>query len=139
MAMGMAFKAQAQCRATLQTLVEVKYPRHTSFVKQQNVAAVQQVNNGPAPSEASRAREDLPEMANELLEGDHHERMESSAAGTPSPVNSAVAAVGKINRTTYPRGEETSKAKLPEARVAIRERTCTEETSERARKLATAH
>lgn len=42
----LAFKAQAQCRATLETLVEVKYPKAATFVRQQNVAYQQQVNNG---------------------------------------------------------------------------------------------
>lgn len=41
----MAFKAQAQCRATLETLAEVKYPKAATFVRQQNVAYQQQVNN----------------------------------------------------------------------------------------------
>ncbi|MDA8260818.1 MAG: hypothetical protein M0Z99_35155 [Betaproteobacteria bacterium] len=46
--MAMALKAQAQCRATLQTLVEAKQPRAVAFVKQANIAQQQQVNNAPA-------------------------------------------------------------------------------------------
>jgi hypothetical protein len=42
----LAFKAQAQCRSTLETLAEVKNPRHATFVRQQNIAGQQQVNNG---------------------------------------------------------------------------------------------
>ena len=42
----LAFKAQAQCRTTLETLAEVKYPKAATFVRQQNVAYQQQVNNG---------------------------------------------------------------------------------------------
>ena len=37
----LALKAQAQCRATLQTLAEIKNPRPVAFVKQANIA------NGP--------------------------------------------------------------------------------------------
>ena len=48
--MGMALKAQAQSRATIQAVIELKYPRQATFVKQQNVAHQQQVNNGPAPT-----------------------------------------------------------------------------------------
>lgn len=46
----MALKAQAQCRATIETLVEVKYPKAATFVRQQNVAYQQQVNNGDLPA-----------------------------------------------------------------------------------------
>lgn len=42
----MGLKAQAQCRATLETLVEIKHPKGATFVKQQNVGYQQQVNNG---------------------------------------------------------------------------------------------
>jgi len=65
----LALKAQAQCRATLQTLVEVKYPRQTQFVRQQNLAVNQQVNNGtPSPALEPRARESEANPTNELLE-----------------------------------------------------------------------
>lgn len=46
-AMAMALKAQAQCRATLETLAEIKNPRPATFVRQANIAhGPQQVNNG---------------------------------------------------------------------------------------------
>lgn len=42
----LAFKAQSQCRTTLETLAEIKNPRQpATFVKQQNLAHNQQVNN----------------------------------------------------------------------------------------------
>jgi len=43
--MQLAFKAQNQCRQTLTTLAEMKHPKHAVFVKQQNNAINQQVNN----------------------------------------------------------------------------------------------
>lgn len=46
----MALKAQTQCRATLETLANVKNPRVTNFVQQQNNAHQQQVNNSVAVS-----------------------------------------------------------------------------------------
>ena len=47
----LALKAQAQCRATIETLAEIKNPRHVAFVNQANIAqGPQQVNNGVAPS-----------------------------------------------------------------------------------------
>ena len=51
----LAFKAQAQCRATLETLAEVKYPKAATFVRQQNVAYQQQVNNGDDNATITRA------------------------------------------------------------------------------------
>lgn len=41
----MGLKAQAQCRATLETLANIKNPPHLAFVRQQNIAYQQQVNN----------------------------------------------------------------------------------------------
>lgn len=51
----LAFKAQAQCRATLETLAEVKTPKAATFVRQQNVAYQQQVNNGGDNATSTRA------------------------------------------------------------------------------------
>ena len=39
--LGLALKAQAQSRATISALVDLKYPRQSTFVKQANIA------NGP--------------------------------------------------------------------------------------------
>lgn len=45
--LGLALKAQAQSRATILTLVDLKYPRQVAFVKQANIAnGAQQMNNG---------------------------------------------------------------------------------------------
>ena len=47
--MGLALKAQAQSRATITALVDLKYPRQAMFVKQANIAhGPQQVNNANA-------------------------------------------------------------------------------------------
>ena len=44
--MNMALKAQSQSRATIQALIELKYPKQATFVKQANIAnGNQQVNN----------------------------------------------------------------------------------------------
>ena len=45
--LGLALKAQAQSRATITALVDLRYPRQATFVKQANIAhGAQQVNNG---------------------------------------------------------------------------------------------
>jgi len=48
----LALKAQAQCRATLEALAEIKNPRPVAFVKQANISSgPQQVNNGMQPAQ----------------------------------------------------------------------------------------
>ncbi len=45
--LALALKAQAQSRATISALVDLKYPKQATFVKQANIAhGPQQVNNG---------------------------------------------------------------------------------------------
>jgi hypothetical protein len=88
----MALKAQSQCRTTLETLAEIKAPRSVSFIKQQNIAEQQQINNGPTVNGAAghaRAHEKKTEVPpNELLELQHGERMDGgttrAAIGTDS-------------------------------------------------------
>ena len=48
---NMALKAQSQSRSTIQTLIELKYPKQATFVKQANIAhGLQQVNNAKMQS-----------------------------------------------------------------------------------------
>lgn len=48
--LALALKAQAQCRATLEALAEIKNPRQVAFVRQANISGgPQQVNNGMQP------------------------------------------------------------------------------------------
>lgn len=50
--LSLALKAQAQCRATLEALAEIKNPRPVLIAKQANVAnGPQQVNNGMQPAQ----------------------------------------------------------------------------------------
>lgn len=57
--MGMAFKAQAQSRATVQTLIDLKHPKQVIMTKQANITSGnQQVNNtvklkGAAPDQVT--------------------------------------------------------------------------------------
>lgn len=68
----LALKAQAQCRATLETLHEMKNPRPVAFVQQANIAhGPQQVNNGLTPPKSeqyacasARPGEPLPSRTN---------------------------------------------------------------------------
>jgi len=52
--LSLALKCQAQSRATIQAVVDLKYPRQATFVKQANIAnGPQQVNNGLLASSGS--------------------------------------------------------------------------------------
>jgi hypothetical protein len=89
----LAFKAQSQSRATIETLGALKNPPMV-FAKQANVTTgPQQVNNG-----ISRAREnDL--VQNELLEQSHGERLDIGTEGTTGPFDTALETVGAVHRT----------------------------------------
>lgn len=97
---SMAMKAQAQSRATIAALVDLKYPRQVTFVKQTNTAhGPQQVNNGTAPGESSHTKE-LPIQHNELLEdarngGTHMDAGATAAAARGNPEMEAMAAIDR--------------------------------------------
>lgn len=96
--MRLAFKAQSQCRTTLEALAEIKTPRHVAFVKQANIAhGPQQVNNGVLADRSHthvrnqiRSNE-LSGVGNELLPDTRTSTLEGRA-------DSAVEAVGEIHR-----------------------------------------
>ena len=79
MYMRLALKSQSQCRATVETLAEIKNPSHVAFVRQANIAnGPQQVNNGIA-ADAPRAVENVIQPS-KLLEGERiGERMDTGA------------------------------------------------------------
>jgi hypothetical protein len=91
----LGLKAQAQCRATLETLAAIKNPP-VVYARQANIAAGhQQVNNGAAAPTCAKNSEDLP---NELLEatGETIERLAAGtavAAGGSNPQLETVAAI----------------------------------------------
>jgi hypothetical protein len=90
----LAFKAQSQCRATVETLAEIKTPRHVSFVKQANIAhGHQQVNNGMTPAHGNNSIQsnELSGASNELLP-------DTRASQAESRVNPPVEALAEIHR-----------------------------------------
>lgn len=96
-----ALKAQAQCRATLETLANIKNPP-TVFARQANIAhGPQQVNNGvPAPSRAGETENQQNEQSgggNELLP-------DGRASQAQSRVDTAMATVGEIDRAEVSSG-----------------------------------
>ena len=111
--LGLAFKAQAQSRATLSALVDLKYPRQATFVKQANIAhGPQQVNNGGAaganPEQYAQAhahaKKSAPEQ-NKLLEADHGQpgkRMDTRAAQAAERSYQALETVATVHRAKKP-------------------------------------
>ena len=94
----LALKCQAQCRATLEALAEIKNPRPVSFVKQSNVTSgPQQVNNYAGTQSHNGIQSgagNFQSEQNKLLEVDHGQRMDIGAQEEASRVNQTVEAVG---------------------------------------------
>jgi hypothetical protein len=86
----LAFKAQSQCRATLETLAAIKTPP-VVFAKQANFAqGHQQINNGTHAGEIKNHQ-------NELLEQTHGERLDTREKATASGVNPAMATMEQVH------------------------------------------
>lgn len=114
----LGLKAQAQCRATLEALAEIKSPRPVAFVRQANIAnGPQQVNNGASP-ETSHSHADSHAMPlsetstreraqvrgkssiepSKLLEASDVERLDTRAQGATGAAHQDVATVGTLDR-----------------------------------------
>jgi len=94
----LAFKAQSQCRSTLETLANIKNPPHVAFVKQANIGHNQQVNNTGSPA-AVATRKRKKNRQNQLLEDHYEKRMDIGTQSTTIKADKKLEAVGKINRT----------------------------------------
>ena len=103
----LAFKAQSQCRATLETLAAIKNPP-VMFARQANInnGGHQQVNNGQAPTAeryaqgcASAHPGEFTSRPNELLEdrSDGSTQLDSRATAAASSKNQGVGSVGALN------------------------------------------
>ena len=96
MLMNLSFKAQNQSRATLDSLIQLKQPSQTTFVKQANIAnGHQQVNNLGEKNITPQ---------NELLK-DNHAELDRRRTTTPERTDTAVEAVAQVHRRKDPRGK----------------------------------
>jgi hypothetical protein len=95
-----ALRAQNQCQRTLKTLLKFKTPKRTTFIKQQNNATNQQVNEGKL--------KEIPEKeinpANELLEENHEARLDTGKKKETVRTDSEVETVGELDRTRHGTG-----------------------------------
>ena len=117
--LGLALKAQAQSRATISALVDLKYPRQATFVKQANIAnGPQQINNAgtqvggtqsgtqPITQARSHAGKSEPEQ-NKLLEANHEQPGKWMDTRTPQKAKrsyQAVETVESVHRAKKPNG-----------------------------------
>jgi hypothetical protein len=102
--MRLAFKAQSQCRATLETLSNIKNPpASVAFVKQANIAhGPQQVNNGTTPVATRAGISEI--QQSKLLETTNGERLDFGTTATACSSDPSMETVGAINRTAHEKG-----------------------------------
>lgn len=93
----LALRAQAQCTRTLETLATMKNPP-VVIARQANIAQQQQVNNGPAAPEPTRARAGPDSPKSKLLECVPSERLDSGTQGAASGAYSDLETLGAVNR-----------------------------------------
>lgn len=109
--MRLALKAQGQCRATLETLANIKNPPIV-VARQANIAnGPQQVNNTVNKTDGSfqtsthahAGAENSKPVQNELLEDKSHEteRVDFGTAGAAGRGDPAMATMGEIDRPTH--------------------------------------
>lgn len=89
-----ALRAQNQSRKTLAVLAELKHPRRTTFIKQQNNAINQQVNNIPKTQNFKK----LEKSANELVSEVTHEKVDIRGASETISNHTPAATLVTINR-----------------------------------------
>jgi hypothetical protein len=104
--LGLALKAQAQSRATITALVDLKYPRQVAFVRQANISnGPQQVNNGSFET-STRAGAHATEMQIpqiKELEVSDGQWMDSRAKGSAGGIDPHLEAVEKSERSSNSR------------------------------------
>ena len=100
----LAFKAQGQSRATLETLAAIKNPP-VLFARQANInnGGQQQVNNGPAPRPTDSPHARPPVRPGETVSRSN-ELLEDRTHGSPQLDNRATAAAGRENQDLEPLG-----------------------------------
>lgn len=113
----LALRAQAQSRATLETLVETKRPRQLLITRQANIAQHQMVNNGAGGATPARTETNT-NAPIELLEEPNDHSLDACTARTPVEADSRVAALGEVDRATDARGEGRRVKKRVQGRPA---------------------
>lgn len=98
----LALRAQAQCRATIETLAMMKNPQPVAFVRQANIAhGSQQVNNACLqPEEHSRTGK-TDNSQNNLLESLSEKRLGTGAENATGSAHPQLEALAAVDRPSY--------------------------------------
>ncbi len=88
-----ALKAQNQSRKTLSALADLKNPQSPTFVKQQNVAVNQQVNNAAQVEDSKK----FLNSANEQLSETIHEKLDIGRTTETIQINPKLEAMAEVN------------------------------------------
>lgn len=107
---SLALRAQAQSRVTVDSIVNLKFPRQTVFAKQANVnnGGQQQVNNGVPVSHAPAHEAPAPNKI--FLESNASPILEPRAARGAGRSNQTLEAVGVGDRTAKRGGQSRGRA-----------------------------
>jgi hypothetical protein len=102
--MKLALRAQNQCRATIDTLPNVKNPRQAvAIVGQANIAGVQQVNNN-VPAQELAPAEEIKKAPNELIEVPNEKtRLDKRTASAGAGEDPRMETVGAVHRPAHVR------------------------------------
>jgi len=116
----LALKAQAQSRATYETIAEIRNPRQVLIARQANIAQQQMVSNGGARERSHQpARTEANTNAPiELLEEPHGYSLDPGAARAPVADDPRAATVGEVDRTADTRGQGRRVKKRVQGRLA---------------------
>jgi hypothetical protein len=91
---NLALKSQNQSRNTLQTLINLKQPASTHFIKQANIShGHQQINN----EEQKYSLENLSNRTNELLEARNGQRLDGREKAEAERVNTVLETLGEVH------------------------------------------
>lgn len=106
--MRLALKAQSQCRATLESLSEIRNPRSVAFVRQANIAAGhQQVNNGMEQGgfNPEGPREETEISQNKVLEASINDvtRLDTRKTSQAGRGNPKMETMGAVHRPSHRR------------------------------------
>jgi len=96
---NIGLRAQNQCRQTVSTLQALQQPNRATFIRQQNNAIAQQINESPMENMNPANKLFLEGKANEA-----NKWLEGGKSGASGPSDSQMETVGAVNRTKNNRG-----------------------------------
>jgi hypothetical protein len=107
-------------------MAEVKNPRQPTFVKQQNIAHQQQVNNGVP---LAHAREEIVETSNKLIKEERHAQLDAGRAAK------AIGTHPKVETWKFSTGPTTAAGKKRVSRNAAKHGAFSRENKELRREI----